>query len=149
MILCISGALIPDPDNELRRVHPFFAYASCDWPEGKKLTLTKDTKKTRIPCHSCLVPRELLQIISNAIRNYGLRTAKDMKALFQQVETIRADHGPKKSIEKLETENSFHAHEVSICSDSSQNPVSFPPSWSLFFHRISSGPFLDAISINR
>jgi len=40
----------------------------CDWPEGKKMTLTRDTNKTSKPCSHCLISKSNLSKVNDQTR---------------------------------------------------------------------------------
>jgi len=79
-----SGALISDPTGTERLVFPLFAYYAADWPEGKKITMTRDTKMTAEPCHACHIPKARLGEISPDIRKMEMKSVTKMRAIFDQ-----------------------------------------------------------------
>jgi len=80
----------------------------ADWPEGKKITLLKDSKQTKLPCHGCMVPNDQLQIINDEIRTLPLKTHAQFQGLYEQASKLSSTQ--KKALEK---EHSFHAYQVS------------------------------------
>jgi len=73
-----SGAML-DGFSEI--IHSLLAYFICDWPEGKRITLTKDGTLTALPCYGCLVPTEQLVELSKRTRNYDIRLVGRYKEL--------------------------------------------------------------------
>jgi len=104
---CFSGVEIPDPTGKLHRTFPFFCYYMADWPEGKKITLLKDSNKTKLPCHGCMVTNDQLQIINDGIRTLPLKTHAQFQGLYEQASKLSSTQK-----QVLEKEHSFHAYQV-------------------------------------
>ena len=79
-----SGANVRSESGVVTSLFPLFAYYSSDWPEAKKITGTKDTKFTALPCHTCQVPKENLANLSASARKYPVRMADNMEATVKK-----------------------------------------------------------------
>ena len=88
-----GGVNVRSQNGKLVSLFPLFAYYSSDWPEAKKVTGTRDTKNTALPCHACAVPKQHLANLKPASRRYAVRMAKDMEATITEAKQLLQTKG--------------------------------------------------------
>ena len=102
-------------------LHPIFCYFICDWPEGKRVTLTKDTTLTAQPCHGCECPCDQLKNLNDEARNHKVRIVEEMKAIVKEVQEMLNIHGQKERGRRKAKDHSLHVYDVCPFQ------LSFPP----------------------
>lgn len=84
-----TGVRIPDGEGKAHLCFPMLAYYQADWPETKKVTLTKDTNRTKKPCNGCEVSNEQLGEISDAIRKLPIKTHDGIRRQLEEYKLLR------------------------------------------------------------